>query len=108
MGLKTENTRGQSYGGESTMTGFKNGVAAKIKLMSKAALYTHCYCHALNLVVNDCIGNTKDLNNVWVMLTEICNLVKKSSSRGSKIRVIREKTKNLNKEISILPNSLDY
>ena len=31
--------------------GVKNGIAAKIKLLDDAALYTHCYSHALNLAV---------------------------------------------------------
>ena len=75
--LKIKNARGQCYDGASTMAGVKNGVEAKIKVMNEAALYTHCYGHALNLAVNDCIRNTKDLNDVWVMLKEICNLVKK-------------------------------
>ena len=73
MGLKIENARGQCYDGASTMAGVKNGVSAKIKLLKDAALYAHCYGHALNLAVNDCIRNTKDLNDVWVMLKEICN-----------------------------------
>ena len=80
IGLKIENARGQCYDGASTV-GVKNGVAAKIKLLDNAALYTHCSSHALNLALNDCIRNTKDLNNVWVMLKEICNLAKKSPSR---------------------------
>ena len=101
MGLKIKNARRQCYDGASTMAGVKNGVAAKIKLMNEAALYTYCYGHALNLAVNDCIRNTKDLNDVWVMLKEICNLVKKSPSRESKIREIREKTKNHNKGIRV-------
>ena len=42
MGLKIKNARGQCYDGASTMTGVKNGVAAKIKLMNEADLYTHC------------------------------------------------------------------
>ena len=41
------------------------GVAAKIKLLNDAALYTHSYGHALDLAVNDCIRNTKDLNDIW-------------------------------------------
>ena len=49
---------------------------SKNKTVNDAALYTHCYDHALNLAVNDCNRNTKD--NVWVMQKEIYNLVKKS------------------------------
>ena len=101
MGLKIENARGQCYDGALTMAGVKNGVAAKIKLLNDAALYTHSYSHALNLAMNDCIRNTKDLNDSWVMLKEICNLVKKSPSRECKIREIREKTKNQSKGIRV-------
>ena len=106
MALKIENARGQCYEGASTMAGVKNGVAAKIKLLNDAALYTHCYGHALNLAMNDCIRNTKDLNDVWVMLKEICNLVKKSPSRECKIREIREKTKNQSKGIRVFRPTL--
>ena len=101
MGLKIKIDRGQCYDGAWTMTGVKNGIAAKIKLMNEAALYTHCYGHALNLAVNDCIRNTKDLNDVWVIPKEICNLAKKSLSRESKIREMRKKTKNHNKGIRV-------
>ena len=101
MGLKIENVRGQCYDEASTMARVKNGVAAKIKILNDAALYTHCYGHALNLAASDCIRNTKDLNDVWVMLKGICNLVKKSPSRECKIRDIREKTKNQNKGIRV-------
>ena len=97
MGLTIENARGQCYDGASTMAGVKNVVATKMELLNDAVLYTHCYGHALNLAVNDCIRNIIDLNNVWVMLKKICNLVKKSPSRECKIREIREKTKNPNK-----------
>ena len=64
MGLKIENASGQCYDGASTMAGVKNGVAAKIKLLNDAALYIHCNSHALNLALNECIRNTKDLNDV--------------------------------------------
>ena len=101
MGLKIENARGQCYVGASTMAGVKNGVAAEIKLLNYTALYTHYYGHAQNLAVKDCIRNTKDLNDAWVMLKEIWNLVKKSPSRECKIREIREKTKNQNKGIRV-------
>ena len=43
--------RGQCYDGSSTMTGAKAGVAAKINQMEPRALFTHCYGHALNLLL---------------------------------------------------------
>ena len=74
--LKIENARGRCCDGTSTIVGVKNGTAAKTKLLNDTSLYTHCYGDALNLAVNYCIRNTKDLNDIWVMLKEICNLVK--------------------------------
>ena len=64
MGLKIENATGQCYDETSSVAGVKKGVATKIKLTIEPAMFIHCYNHALNLALNDCIRNTKDLNNV--------------------------------------------
>ena len=45
--LPLDQARGQCYDGCVTMTVSKNGVAT--------ILLTHCYCHALNLVVGDTV-----------------------------------------------------
>ena len=37
------------------MAGAKAGVAVKIEKMEPRAVFTHCYCHALNLGVSDTI-----------------------------------------------------
>ena len=49
--LKVSNLRGQCYDGAAVMAGHKNGVAAKIKEKYPKCLYTHCYGHALRMLV---------------------------------------------------------
>ena len=56
-------------------------------------MYTHCYGHALKLVINDCIKNTKNFKYVWIMLKGISSLVKKLASRESKAKEIQNKKK---------------
>ena len=41
---------GQGYDGTSVMSGAHSGVAARIKVEAKHAVYVHCNAHCLNLV----------------------------------------------------------
>ena len=59
MGLLLSQCRGQCYDGASNMAGCKNGVATQIQAKEKKAILTHCYGHALNLAVSDCIKQSK-------------------------------------------------
>ena len=43
--------RGQGYDGAGSMAGRVKGVAARISVIYKFAVYTHCFSHALNLSV---------------------------------------------------------
>ena len=43
------------------MAGTKSGDATQLKLLNGKCLFTHCYGHALNLVVGDVIRYLKDL-----------------------------------------------
>ena len=90
MGLKIENKIDQSYDGAATMSVTKGGVTTHIKRLNRKILYTHCYGHALNLAVNDCIRKVEVLKDSWVMMEEVCNLVKKSPSRETKLKEICE------------------
>ena len=38
------------------MSGAKGGVATQLTAIESRALYTHCYCHALNLAIADTIN----------------------------------------------------
>ncbi|RVE46777.1 hypothetical protein evm_008561 [Chilo suppressalis] len=65
---------GQGYDGCATMAGKDGGVQKILRETFKKALYFHCACHKLNLVVNDlnnvpeirnCIGTVKDTINFF-------------------------------------------
>ena len=45
---------GQCYDGCSTMSGSKPGVAKRVQDIELHAVFTHCYCHSLNLAANYC------------------------------------------------------
>ena len=51
LSLDPANIRGQAYDGASVMSSKIAGVQAKIREVSPLALYTHCYCHCLNLSI---------------------------------------------------------
>ena len=55
MNFRIQDARGQCYDGCSTMTGNKNGVAAKIMKLNKNCQLTHCYCHSLELAVSNAL-----------------------------------------------------
>ena len=59
MKVKLSECRGQCYDGASNMSGSGNGVATQIMAEEKRAVYTHCYGHALNLIVGDAIKQSK-------------------------------------------------
>jgi hypothetical protein len=44
---------GQTYDGAAVMAGELNGLQKKIKSVAPQALFTHCYAHKLNLVLQD-------------------------------------------------------
>ena len=51
--------RGQCYDGASNMVGCRKGVATQLARKEKRAVLTHCYAHALNLVVGDSLKQSK-------------------------------------------------
>ena len=55
LNLKMKNCRGQCYDGASSMCGAKKGVAKTPRDEEPRAIFTHCYGHALNLAVGDCV-----------------------------------------------------
>ena len=77
MNLKLEQCRGQCYDGASAMSGMKNGAA---EMICDRSVYTHCYGHALNLGVCDCIKQSKVMKSALDAVAEISKLIKKSSN----------------------------
>ena len=59
MNLKIEHCRDQCYDGASSMSGAKKGVAKILCDEEPCAIFTHCYGHALNLAVSDCVKQCK-------------------------------------------------
>ena len=51
LGLDIQNCRGQGYNGAGAMAGKLEGCSTRILKVNNKAIYTHCYCHRLNLCV---------------------------------------------------------
>ena len=83
LNLNLGNCRGQCYDGASTMSGLRNGVAKLILDEEPKALYTHCYGHALNLAVWDCVKQCSLMPSAFDVVAEISKLVKKSPKRDA-------------------------
>ena len=84
MNLKIEHCRGQCYDGASAMSGVKKVVAKSITDVEPRAIYTHCYGHALNLGVSDCIKKSKVIKSALDLVAEILKLIKQSPKRDSR------------------------
>ena len=89
MNLKIEHCRGQCYDGASAMSGAKKGVAKIITDAEPRAVYTHCYGHALNLSVSDCIKQSQVMKSALDVVAEISKLIKKSPKRDSSFEKLK-------------------
>ena len=63
------------------MSGAKNGVAKQLADIEKRALYTHCYCHALNLAIADTMKQSKVCRDALDLAFEITKLIKFSPKK---------------------------
>lgn len=63
--------RGQGFNGANVMSGLYNAVQQKIREIQPNAEYVHCASHNLNLVINDCIKNSKEADTFFVNLGSI-------------------------------------
>ena len=89
MNLKIEHCHGQCYDGASAMSGAKKGVAKILTDAEPRAVYTHCYGHALNLGVSDCIKQCKVMKSALDVVVEISKLIKKSPKRDSSFEKLK-------------------
>ena len=76
MNLKIKHCRGQCYDGASSMTGAKSGVAKILRDEEPRAIFTHCYGHALNLAVGDCVKQCNVMKAALDIVAEISKLIK--------------------------------
>ncbi|KAL5460140.1 hypothetical protein EMCRGX_G033567 [Ephydatia muelleri] len=69
--------------------GCKNGVATQTQAKEKKAILTHCYGHALNLAVSDCIKQSKLCQDAMDSAFEISKLIRYSPKRNAAFDRIR-------------------
>ena len=65
------------------MSGAKQGVAKVLLDEEPRALYNHCYGHALNLAVGDCVKQGKLMKDALDVVIEVSKLIKKSPKRDA-------------------------
>jgi len=65
------------------MSRIRGGVATQLIAIDKRALFTHCYCHALNLAIFEIIKQSKICCAALEVAFEITKLVKFSPKRSA-------------------------
>lgn len=65
------------------MAGAKKGVAKVLCEEEPRALFTHCYGHALNLAIGDCVKQCKVMKSALEVVHEISKLLKESPKRDA-------------------------
>ena len=73
--------QGQCYGGCSTMSGIRSGVAKRVLDEESRAVFMHCYSHSLNLAASDAIKKSQLMKSALETTHEITKLIKKSFRR---------------------------
>lgn len=53
------------------MSGIYNGLQVHIKKIQPLAIHVHCTAHNLNVVINDSIKNTKEVQNFYEKLENL-------------------------------------
>ena len=89
MNVKLAQCRCQCYDGASNMSDARGGVPKKIVDDESRALYTHCYSHALNLVVSDTMNKSQLCKNALYTTFEVTCLIKFSPKRNVAFEKIR-------------------
>lgn len=90
LGLPLDQARAQCYDGCATMAGSKRSVAAILKQSAPKCLFTHCYCHALNLAVGDTVKNVPLMKETLEDTYELTKLIKYSPKREAALKRIQE------------------
>ena len=85
LGLDIAQYHSQCYDGSSNMAGSKGGVATRIQVKQPKAVLTHCYDHALNLAVGDCIKQSKICRDALDVAFEIAKLIRFSPKKERSI-----------------------
>ena len=89
MNVNVANCRGQCYDGASNMSDARKGVAKLINQDESQPTYIHCYGHALNLAVGDCLKSSKICKDTLDTSFEITKLIKFLPKRNASFDRIR-------------------
>ena len=88
-GLDMLDCRGQAYDGAANMSGRISGVQARITLDYPKAIYIHCFCHSLNLAIQDSSKGISIIRNALDTIQELSNLIRYSGKRKALLEKIR-------------------
>ena len=80
-GLSLLDCRGQACDGAANLSGRLSGVQARISREYPKALYIHCFCHSLNLAVQDAPRGITVVRTALDTLLELSNLIRYSPKR---------------------------
>ncbi|XP_072943498.1 zinc finger MYM-type protein 1-like [Epargyreus clarus] len=72
---------GQGYDGASVMSGAYNGVQKRIKDIQPNAEYVHCASHNLNLVINDAVRGSIEIQKFFAIMQDLFNFFGNSIKR---------------------------
>ena len=75
--------RAQAYDGVSNVRGRYSGVSARIKELEPRALYIHCYCHLLNLSLQDSCTADHLIRNTLGIINALYDFLEASTKRHS-------------------------
>ena len=84
---------GQSYDGAATMSGIKNGVAAKFLKLIKTAVFVHCHAHKLNLALCDASMQIKDVSDIITIVENVSVFIRRSAKRHALFEHIKDDSK---------------
>ena len=90
FGLDLSDCRGQAYDGAANMSGRLSGVQARISADYPKALCIRCFCHSLNLAVQDVLRNIELIQNTLDIVFELSKLIHYSSKRKALLENIRQ------------------
>ena len=81
FGFDLHNCHGQACDGASNMSGYLSGVQVRISAQYPKAIYIHCFCHSLNLAVQDSSRHIQLVRHTLVVTQELSNFIHFSSKR---------------------------
>lgn len=97
IGLRIEDSRGQSYDKAPNMSAPGKGVQARIKVLSPKAHYIHCNSHCLNLVIaHSC--KVVSIRNMINKLQKCCLFFNNSPKRENLLKECIQVNPNINVE----------